>query len=136
MWVLPMGCSSSQAAPAWVPSTGCSLSGTDYSNIRPPQGQKSCQKNLLQHKLLFMQSQTLQGAYSIVGSLQGHSLLQAYPPAPAWSPPQAAGGYIYLLHHGSSWAARGQPHSPWSSSQAAGKSLPQHLEYLLPLLLY
>ena len=44
MWVLPTGCSSSQTAPAWVPSMGCSPSGTDCSSVGPPRGHKSCQK--------------------------------------------------------------------------------------------
>jgi len=52
-----MGCSSSQAAPACNPSTGCSPTGTDRSSN---QSHKSCQ----------------QFSFS-VGSLQGHSILQA-----------------------------------------------------------
>ena len=36
---------------------------------------------------------------------QGHSLLRAHPPAPAWAPPRAAGGY--LLRRGPLWAAGG-----------------------------
>ena len=42
--VLPMGCRSSQTAPAWVPSTACSPSGADCSSVGPPRGHKSCQK--------------------------------------------------------------------------------------------
>ena len=56
-----------------------------------------------------------------------------HPPAPAWGPPWAAGGY--LLHRGPPWATEGQPASPWSSPGAAGESLLWHLEHLLPLLL-
>jgi len=39
-----MGCSSSQTAPAWVPSMGCSPSGTGCSSVGPPWGHKSCQQ--------------------------------------------------------------------------------------------
>lgn len=43
MWVFPMSCSSSPTALAWVPSTGCSPSGTGCSMVDPPRGHKSCQ---------------------------------------------------------------------------------------------
>ncbi|KAK4828209.1 hypothetical protein QYF61_024643 [Mycteria americana] len=33
-----------EPAPAWVPSMGCSPSGTDCSSVGPPQGHKSCQQ--------------------------------------------------------------------------------------------
>jgi len=39
-----MGCSSSQTAPVWVPSTGCSPSGTGCSSEGPPQDHKPCQQ--------------------------------------------------------------------------------------------
>jgi len=39
-----MGCSSSQTAPAWVPSTGCSPSGKGCSSMGPPRGHKPCQQ--------------------------------------------------------------------------------------------
>jgi len=39
-----MGCSSSLTAPAWVPSTGCSPSGTGCSSVGPEWGHKSCQQ--------------------------------------------------------------------------------------------
>jgi len=39
-----MGCSSSQTAPVWVPSKGCSPSGTGCSSVGPPQCYKSCQQ--------------------------------------------------------------------------------------------
>ena len=86
--------------------------------------------NLLQHGLLSLGPQLLMGTYSSMGSPWGHSFLQAHPPAPAWGPPQAAGGC--LLHHRPPWAAGGQPASPWSSPQAAGESLPWCLEHLIP----
>jgi len=41
-----------------------------------------------------------------------------------------------LLHRGLPWAAGAQPASPWSSPEAAGESLLQCLEHLLPLLLH
>jgi len=37
-----MGCSSSLTAPAWVPSTGSSPSGTGCSSVGPPRGLKHC----------------------------------------------------------------------------------------------
>ena len=43
--VLPTGYSSPQTAPAWVPSTGCSPSGTDCSSGGPPRGHQSCQQS-------------------------------------------------------------------------------------------
>jgi len=36
--------SSSQIAPAWVASTGCSPSGTGCSSVGPPRGHKPCQQ--------------------------------------------------------------------------------------------
>jgi len=52
----------------------------------------------------------------------------------AWSLPWGAGGY--LLHNRLPRVAGTQPASPWSSSRAAWeRSLLQHLEHLLPLLL-
>ena len=47
-----MGCSSSQTAPEWVPSTGCSPSGTDCSSMGPPLGSQILPGNLLQNGLL------------------------------------------------------------------------------------
>jgi len=42
--VPPMGDSPLRTAPAWVPSTGCSPSGTGCSSVGPPQGHKFCQQ--------------------------------------------------------------------------------------------
>jgi len=58
-WVLPMGCSSSRTAPVSVPSTGCSLSGTDRSSMDPRWCHRSCRKT-----------------WSCMGSPWGHSFLQ------------------------------------------------------------
>lgn len=44
VWVFPRNCSSSITAPAEVPLMECSSSGTDYSNVGPPWGHKSCQQ--------------------------------------------------------------------------------------------
>lgn len=41
MWVLPMGCSSSQTVPMWVPSTRCSLPGADCSSMVTSAARKS-----------------------------------------------------------------------------------------------
>jgi len=57
-----------------------------------------------------------------------------HPPALAWGPSWAAGGY--LLYRGPPWAAEGQPASLWSSSWAAAESLLWHLDHVLPLLLH
>ena len=77
--------------------------------------------------------QVLPGTCSSTGFPWGHSLLWVHPSALVWGLPQAAGGY--LLHSGHSWAAWGQPTSPWSSPQTAGESLLRCLEHLPPLLL-
>jgi len=61
---------------------------------------------------LSMGLQVLAGAYSSVGSPQGHSFLQASTCSGLGSLPQATGGS--LLHHGPPWAAGRQLASPWS----------------------
>jgi len=68
-----------------------------------------------------------------MGSPQAAASFRAYPPAPMWGPPWAAGGY--LLHCGPTWAAGRQPVPLWSSPQAAGESWLQFLEHLVPVLL-
>jgi len=121
---------------------------TSFSSVGHFHWVQSFRNRLLQHlypagedkpaemwALLSMGSQILLGACSSTGSPQGHSLLWVHPPALAWSPPQAAGGYLLCCEP--SWAAGGQPASPWSSSPwAAGESLLWHLEHFLPLLLH
>ena len=107
-----------QTAPVWVPHGVTSPASKPAPAWAP----------------LSMSPQVLPRACSSKGFPQGHSLLQIHPPALAWGPPRAAGGY--LLHHGPPWAAGGQPASPWSSPQAAGESLLWRLEHLLPLLLH
>jgi len=82
-----------------------------------------------------MDPQFLAGACSGTISAWGHSLLQASTCSGVGSLPRAIGRY--LLHHGSLWAAGGQPALPWSSAQAAREgSLFQHFRHLLLLLLH
>jgi len=117
------------------------------SSMDPFNGVQSFSNGLLQHGSLMGSQKT----HSCVGSSpwvspparslffygcpQAAASLRAHPPAPAWSPPWAAGGD--LLHCGLPWHAGAQPASPWSSSWAAGeKSLLWRLEHLLPLLLH
>lgn len=53
-------------------------------------------------------------------------------PVLVWGPSETAGGYE--VHHGSPWAVRGHPASPWSSPWAAEESLLWHLRHILLLL--
>lgn len=50
-------------------------------------------------------------------------------PVLVWGPSEIAGGY--LIHHGSPWAVRGHPASPWSSPCAAEESLLWHPKHIL-----
>jgi len=72
-----MGCSSSRTAPAWVPPTGCSPSGTGCSSVGPPRGHKPCSKPALVWASLSTGPQVLAGTCSSAGSPQGHRFLQA-----------------------------------------------------------
>ena len=109
-----------QTAPAWVPRGVTSPASKPASAWAPlstgPRVRRSCQEPA-----------PARASHGVTASF-GH------PPAPAWGPPRAAGGY--LLHRGPPWAAGGQPASPWSSPWAAGESLLWCLEHLLPLLLH
>jgi len=131
---LSMGSSSSRTAPLWVIFMGCSASGTGCSGVGLHGVTSPASKPASAWGPLSTGSQVLVGACSSLGSPQGHNLLQAHPPAPAWGPPWAGAAGGYLLHCVPAWAAGGQPASPWSSPQAAGESLLQHLDHL-PLLL-
>jgi len=158
----PQGHSSSLTAPAWVPSTWCSSSGTGCSSVGPPWGHKPCQQTCSGVGFsLSTGPQVLAGSCSSVDFPQGHRLLQAYIcssmgsstgcrwiSAPPWTSHRVTDSFRhtsapawglpraaggYLLHRGPPWAAGRQPASPWSSSWAAGeKSLLWHLEHLLP----
>jgi len=106
-----------QDAPAWVPT-----------------GSQALPENLLQRGLLspwghrsWQEPAPVQALHRFTASFERTSAL-------VWGPPWAAGGD--LLYRGPPRAAGAQPASPWSSSQAAGASLLQHLEHLLPLLLH
>ena len=96
-----------QTAPAWVPRGVTSPASKPASAWAPlstgPRVRRSCQEPA-----------PARASHRVTASF-GH------PPAPAWGPPRAAGGY--LLHRGRPWAAGGQPASPWSSPRAAGESL-------------
>lgn len=113
MWVLPKrNPSSSQTAPAWVSSMGCSPSGRDSSGVS--------RKYEPAQTPLFMIAQVLPGTCFRTGSPHAHSLLCVYPWL-NWGPLWAAEGQ--LLHCGL---------QPWS----AGESLPWLLEQVCPLLLH
>jgi len=99
-----------------------------------PTGSQALSANLLWHGLLslwvlrtWQQPAPAPAPHEFTASFR-------HPPALAWGPAWAASGY--LLHRGPPWAAEGQPASPWSSPQAAGESLLQSLEHLLPLVLH
>jgi len=139
------------SAPAWCPSHGrqcsmncCNMSPSyglqfsmNFSSMGPFHGMQSFRNrllqrgsptgshvlpaNLLQRGLLSPQGHRscqepapAQAAHGVTASFR-------HPPALAWSPPWATGGY--LLHRGPPWTAWGQPASPWSSPWAAGESL-------------
>jgi len=79
-----------------------------------PTGSRVLPANLLWCELLSL--------LSLHGSCQDPAPAQAphwvtasfrHSSAPAWGPPQAAGGY--LLHHGPPWAVGQQTVLPWSS---------------------
>jgi len=63
------------AAPAWVPSTGCSPSGTGCSSVGPHGVTSPASKPAPAWAPLSTGPQVLPGACSSVGSPQGHSLL-------------------------------------------------------------
>ena len=96
-----------QTAPAWVPRGVTSPASKPASAWAPlstgPRVRRFCQEPA-----------PARASHGVTASF-GH------PPAPAWGPPRAAGGY--LLHRGRPWAAGGQPAAPWSSPRAAGESL-------------
>jgi len=104
-----------KAAPAWVPH-----------GVTSP-----ASKPALAWASLSTQPQVLAGACSSSGSPRGRSFLQASTCSSVASLLWAAGGD--LLHRGLPWTARGQPASPWSSSQVAREgSLLRHFGHLLP----
>ena len=98
-----------------------------------PVGSQALPANLLQRGLLSPWVRRSCQEPAPARASHGVTASFGHPPAPAWGPPRAAGGY--LLHRGPPWAAGGQPASPWSSPRAAGESLLRRLEHLLPLLL-
>ena len=132
--VLPAGCSSSQTAPTWFLPTGCCPSGTGCSSVGPRGVTSPASKPVLAGAPLSTGPQVLAGACSSVGSPWAHSLLQASTCSGVGSLLWATGGY--LLCCVPPWTAGGQPASSWSSLWAAGESLLQQLEHLLPLLLH
>jgi len=80
-----MGCSSSQTAPAWVLSMGCSPSETDCFSVGSLRAHKPCQQTCSSvGSSLPMGPQVLPEACCSMGLPQRHSLLRAHPPAPAW----------------------------------------------------
>jgi len=121
-------------APGWVPSHRM----WSFRNRLPQRGSlvgtQVLPANLLQHGLLAPQGHKFCQEPAPVRAFHGLTTSFRHPPALAGGPPLAADGY--LLHHGSPWAAGGQPASPWSAPWAAGESLLQRLEHLLPFLLH
>lgn len=107
-WVFPMACSSSQIAPARIPSMQCNPSGTGCSSVDSLWDPKSCQQNLLQHGLFSPQGhRSLLKAHSNIGFPQGHSLLWASTCCGMRSFRGCNGHLLpngHLLHYGPSWA--------------------------------
>ena len=89
--LLPTGCRSSQCAPVWVLSMGCSPSGTDCFSIGHPQGSRVLPEDLLQHgssprgHMFFQEPVPVRALHRVTASFGAH------PPAPARCPPRAAG---------------------------------------------
>jgi len=100
-----MGCSSSQTAPAWVPSTGCSPSGTGCSSVGPPRGHTSCQQTSSG------MGSSLHGSTGPGRSLLQHGLsLESQPPSG-----------IHLLRRGiPSTGYRWRSAPPWTSMDCRG----------------
>jgi len=68
----------SQTTPAWVPSMGCSPSGTGCSSVGRPLSHKSCQKTCSSMgSSLSTGPHVLAGTCSSAGSPRGHSFLWA-----------------------------------------------------------
>jgi len=102
-----MGCSSSQIDPAWVPSIGCSPSGTGCTTVGLPQGHKPCCKPARSWAPLSTGSQVLAGACSSMLSPWGHRLLGSH--------------VIYLLQRGvHSMGYRWISSPPWTSMDCRG----------------
>lgn len=133
-WILPVGCSSSLTAPAWVRSTECYPLWTDYSNMR------LCATD---HKL-WQQTYSYESSSLHRVRGPGRSLLQH-----GLSTRSQNLLSIHLLCHGvlCSWhtdlyipvdpmGSRDRAAAALAAPQAAGESDLQCLEYLLPLLLY
>jgi len=147
-------------APPWGPSHGRQFP-TNFSNVSPshglqlfmnypsvgpshevqsfrnkllqcgsPKGSQALPANLLQHWLL--SPLVYRSCQEPAPARPPHRVTASFghPPALAWGPPLAADGY--LLHCGPPWAAGAQPALPGSAPWAAGESLLQQLEHLLP----
>jgi len=100
-----MGCSSSRAAPAWVPSMGCSPSGTGCSSVGPPWDHEPCQKTC---------SDVGSSLHGSAGP--GRSLLQRGLPTGS-QPPSG----IHLLWRGvPSMGYRWRSAPPWTSMGCRG----------------
>lgn len=134
MWVLPMSYCSSQAAPAWVPSTGCSPSRNWLLQCGSPTGSRVLPASQLHSGLLCPWRHRSRQESAPVWASQGDVVFFRSPLALLWCLPWAAGRS--LLHHGPPWAAGAHSSSPWAASGATGESLLLCLEHLLLLLLY
>ena len=81
-----MGCSSSRTAPVWVPSTGCTPSGTGCSSMDPPRGRKPCQKTCPGMDSSLHGPTGSSRSLLQCGSPHGVTASFRHPPAPAWGP--------------------------------------------------
>jgi len=117
-------------SPSVGPSHGMQPFRNRLLQLESPMGSQALPANLLQRGLL--SPRVCRSCQEPAPAWAAHKVTASFghPPAPAWGPPLAAGGY--LLHRGPPWTAGGQPASPWSSSRAAGECLLQCLERLPP----
>jgi len=81
-----MGCSSSRPAPAWVPSTGHSPSGTGCSSVGPPQGHKPCQQTCSSVGSSLHRSAGRARSLLQHGAPHGVTASFGHPPAEMWGP--------------------------------------------------
>ena len=105
--------SRSSPAPAWIPSTGCSPSGTALAST----GSQALPANLLRRGLLSAQVCRSWQEPAPAWAPHGVTASSEHPPALVWGHPQAEGGD--LLPHVAPWL-QGEPVPPWSAPGLQG----------------
>lgn len=128
------GLSSLQTAPEWVLSTACSPLGLGCSSNGSPAGSTVLPENLLQCGLFLPRGQKSSQEPAAAQSSHGvTSFFQAF----TFSSRGSSMGCRWIS--ATLWISMGftgTPASSWSGPWAAGESLLQHLEHLLPFLVH